>query len=137
MDRRSFLTAAAAAFVVPSALRASGATPYVPGLVESELASGKTVFLDFTAAWCTTCARQERVLTELKGENPAYEQAISFIDVDWDMFRQAEITQRLRIPRRSTLVVLKGNSELGRIVAGTRKADIKALMDKALAAATS
>jgi hypothetical protein len=33
--------------------------------------------------------------------------------------------------------VLKGDKELGRIVAGTKKADIKALMDTALAAATA
>jgi hypothetical protein len=41
----------------------------------------------------------------------------------------------LNIPRRSTLVVLKGDQELGRIVAGTRKGDIKALLDRALQAA--
>jgi thioredoxin 1 len=42
----------------------------------------------------------------------------------------------MNIPRRSTLVVLKGNKELGRIVAGTAKDDIKALMDLALQAAS-
>lgn len=39
------------------------------------------------------------------------------------------------MPRRSTLVVLKGDQELGRIVAITSTDKIKALMDTALAAA--
>jgi len=110
---------------------------YQPGMVEAELAAGKTVFLDFKASWCSTCAAQERVIAALKAENPAYERAITFIDVDWDDFGDDALTQRLNIPRRSTLVVLKGDAELGRIVAGTAKAEIKALMDLALAGANA
>lgn len=135
MNRRQFLaTSAAAVAVAPAAF---AATAYTPGLVDAELAAGKTVFLDFKASWCSTCAAQERVINALKSANPAYEQAISFVDVDWDTYKSAEITKRLNIPRRSTLVVLKGDQELGRIVAGTGQAEIKALMDTALAAATS
>ena len=51
------------------------------------------------------------------------------------MYSQSELAKRLNIPRRSTLVVLKGDRELGRIVAGTQKSKIKALMDAALDAA--
>ena len=43
--------------------------------------------------------------------------------------------KELNIPRRSTLVVLKGDKELGRVVAETGRDKIKALMDTALAAA--
>ena len=135
MHRRSFLTLTAALPFAP--LMARAGTDYTPGLVEAELAAGKTVFLDFKASWCSTCAAQERVINALKGENPAYAQAISFVDVDWDQFKNADLTRRLNIPRRSTLVVLKGDQELGRIVAGTGKAEIKDLMDTALAAATA
>lgn len=135
MNRRDFLaTTAAALAVAPAAL---AATDYTPGLVDAELAAGKTVFLDFKASWCSTCAAQDRVINALKSANPAYEQAISFVDVDWDTYRSADLTKRLNIPRRSTLVVLKGDQELGRIVAGTGQAEIKALMDTALTAATS
>jgi thiol-disulfide isomerase/thioredoxin len=95
------------------------------------------VFLDFTATWCSTCAAQARVIEALKAETPAYEQAISFIDVDWDTYRNADLTRSLEIPRRSTLVVLKGDAELGRLVAETGASRIKALMDTALAAATA
>jgi thiol:disulfide interchange protein len=93
------------------------------------------VFLDFKASWCSTCAAQERVITALRAENPAYDQAISFINVDWDQWGDGDLVQSLNIPRRSTLVVLKGDQELGRIVAGTAEDEIKALLDLALAAA--
>lgn len=133
MNRRDFLIASAA--LLPSAALAGA--DYTPGLVKSELAAGKTVFLDFKASWCSTCAAQERVINALKAENPAYEQAISFIDVDWDKYGRSDLTKSLKIPRRSTLVVLKGDQELGRIVAGTGTDAIKSLMDTALGAATA
>jgi len=136
MKRRSFLITAASASLIPSLGRAT-AWPYEPGLVKKALADGETVFLDFTATWCGTCKSQGRTINALKEENPAYEQAVTFIDVDWDTYKNAALTKELKIPRRSTLVVLKGNDELGRIVAGTARNQIKALMDTALTAATA
>ena len=140
MDRRTFLTlTAATSLSLPLSMRAAGAAPidYAPGLVTERLKAGETVFLDFKASWCSTCRAQERVLDALKAENPAYEQAITFINVDWDDFGNSDLVKSLNIPRRSTLVVLKGNQELGRIVAGTGTAEIKALVDTALAAAVA
>jgi thioredoxin 1 len=136
MQRREFLILGAAASLFPK-IGFAGMRDYVPGIVGKELAAGKTVFLDFTATWCSTCAAQGRVIDALKAENPAYEQTISFIDVDWDTYRNDKLTKSLNIPRRSTLVVLRGKSELGRIVAGTSRKDIKKLMDVALNAASS
>lgn len=136
MDRRIFLKLATAACALPLAARAETLS-YTPGLVQERLAKGETLFLDFTASWCSTCQSQGRTIKALKAENPAYDQGVTFIDIDWDMHGKSELAQSLRIPRRSTLVVLKGDKELGRIVAQTGKADIKALMDTALAAATS
>ena len=136
MNRRYFLSLTAAVSLVPALARA-GAMDYSRGLVEQALANGETVFLDFKASWCSTCAAQGRVINALKAENPAYDENITFINVDWDKYGKSKLSRSLRIPRRSTLVVLKGEDELGRIVAGTSKADIKALMDTALAAATA
>ena len=136
MNRRYFLSLTAAVSLVPALARA-GAMDYSRGLVEQALANGETVFLDFKASWCSTCAAQGRVIKALKAENPAYDENITFINVDWDKYGKSKLSRSLRIPRRSTLVVLKGEDELGRIVAGTSKADIKALMDTALAAATA
>jgi thiol:disulfide interchange protein len=136
MHRRTFLGTALAATALPFAAQAAP-LDYTPGLVQERLAAGDTVFLDFKASWCSTCAAQERVLDQLKAENPAYEANVTFINVDWDNFRNAKLTKDLKIPRRSTLVVLKGDAELGRIVAQTNPKTIKALMDTALGAATA
>jgi thioredoxin 1 len=135
MHRRTFLTLSASLTLLPLAARAGDAVRYTPGSAEAAMDAGKIVLLDFWASWCSTCAAQERVLAELKAENPEYEQKIEFFIVDWDDYGKGELSKALKIPRRSTLVALKGRAELGRIVAGTSKADIKALLDAAIAAA--
>lgn len=140
MFRRDFMLLTGAISLLPALLPLAAQaepTPYTPGLVDERLAAGDTVFVDFWASWCSTCAAQTRVMDALKAANPAYEAAITFIKVDWDLYNKDPLTLRLNIPRRSTLVVLKGQDELGRIVAGTATEEIQALMDVALGAATA
>lgn len=137
LHRRSLLLGSVASLFVTPAFAAPGFTDYTPGMIQSLLAEGKTVFVDYAADWCSTCARQERVILSLLSQNPGYAQNVAFVRVDWDTYRRAEVTTSRSIPRRSTLIVLKGNQELGRLVAGTSEDDIKALMDTALNAATT
>lgn len=134
MKRRNFLRAAAVACLAFSPLAASAAVlDYAPGLVKQRLAAGETVFVTFKASWCSTCAAQERVISRLKAENPAYADKITFVDVDWDEYGRSDLARELSIPRRSTLVVLNGNNELGRLVADTREDAIRGLLDAAAA----
>ena len=135
MDRRKFIVSATA--LAASPVFAGSGTEYTPGLVEQELAAGKTVFVDFYTDWCTTCRAQQNAISALKKENPSYAETISFVSVDWDKYGTSKLAKSLKIPRRSTLVVLKGDKELGRIVAGTSKSKIQALMDKALSASVA
>lgn len=142
MNRRDFMLLTAAVSLAPAIASAadkaarSWAKTYEEGLVQAELAAGKTVFLDFKADWCGTCQAQERVITALLDENPAYAENVSIIIVDWDEDHSQMLIADMNIPRRSTLVAVKGDKELGRLVAQTGKAEIKALLDAALAAAT-
>ena len=131
MDRRTFIATASATALLPVAANAIG-LEYTPGLVKERLAAGETVFIDFAAHWCTTCRAQERVIGQLLGDNPAYEENITFVRVDWDQYGRGELATELNIPRRSTLVVLKGDEELGRLVARTSRGDIQGLLDTAL-----
>ena len=137
MNRRTFVALTAATSLFPLAALAATPADYTPDLLAAELAAGKTVFIDFKASWCSTCAAQSRAIDAIKAENPAYEKAISFINADWDQWGEGDLSKSLNIPRRSTLVVLKGDQELGRLVAVTAKDEIQGLMDLALQAATA
>lgn len=133
MKRRGVILGATAAFFalsLPAA--ASGWVEYREGVIENALASGKTVFVDYWASWCSTCRAQERRIEQLRGDDPAYDRAMTFVRVNWDDYARKPVTTSRNIPRRSTLLVLKGDRELGRIVAGTGTAQIRELMDKGL-----
>lgn len=132
IDRRTLLLGAGAALTLPMAARALTAD-YTPGMVADRLAAGETLLVDFAADWCSTCRRQERVLGELRASNPAYDANIGFIRVDWDQYGRGELVTSLAIPRRSTLVLLRGDEELGRLVAGTSRDAIAGLLDLGLA----
>lgn len=136
MKRRDFIALGAATLLTAGVAGTAWAEPldYTDGLAKAHLAKGEVVFLDFKADWCSTCAAQERAITALMAENPAYAEKITFINVDWDQYGRSDLVKELRIPRRSTLVALQGDTEIGRIVADTKKSTIKALMDQALAA---
>ncbi len=129
---RILATAIISLIALTSASLAGETRDYKPGLIQSLLSEGKTVFVDYKASWCSTCARQERVIESLRKQEPAYDKAMTFVAVDWDQYGSHDVTTSRNVPRRSTLILLKGNKELGRIVAGTATSDIKALMDKGL-----
>lgn len=103
---------------------------YTKETLASAADSGKPYLIDFFATWCTTCAAQERVLEGLYGENPAYA-AISIVRVDWDENSRGELVRDMGIPRRSTLVLMRGTTELGRLVAETGKDAIADLLNLA------
>ncbi|MEO0937160.1 MAG: thioredoxin family protein [Pseudomonadota bacterium] len=135
MHRRTFLAALAATPLLARAAHAApGFVDYTPGLIQSELAAGKTLFVDWAADWCGTCRAQERVISDLRAQNPAYDAAMTFIRVDWDDYKRHEVTTSRNVPRRSTMIVMRGDAELGRIVAHTGRDQIAALMDLGLAA---
>jgi len=137
MNRRLFLTSATALLVAPKLLIAGSANTvdYTPGLLKEKLAAGETVLVDYAAVWCGVCKRQERVISELRSNNPEYDKNMSFVRVDWDTYGAHEVSTSRKIPRRSTLILLRGDDELGRIVADTRTDNIKALLELGLASA--
>ncbi|MEP2029423.1 MAG: thioredoxin family protein [Paracoccaceae bacterium] len=132
MSRRFFFASIIATAVFPVMVCAADFVEYEPGVIDAALEDGKTVFVDYSATWCGTCKRQERVINALRSTNPVYDNAITFVKVDWDTYKNHEVAVFRGIPRRSTLIVLRGEQELGRVVAGTSEGQIKALMDSGL-----
>lgn len=122
---------AAVGLLAPGHAFALTVTPYTPAALTAAQQSGKPFLIDFFATWCTTCRAQQRVIEGLIEENSAYG-AIPIIRVDWDENERGELVRDMAIPRRSTLVVMQGDTELGRLVAETGKDEIAALLDLAL-----
>ena len=129
MKRRTFISLVAGLALAPSLAFSQAPIEYTPGLIKQKLAEGKTVLVDYAAVWCSTCKRQERIIEQLRESNPEYNKNITFVRVDWDVYSTEPVTEDRNIPRRSTLVLLRGDKELGRIVAGY---NIKPLLDKGL-----
>jgi len=132
MKKRTFIGALVGAALIPLTAFAEEFVDYTPGAIQSALDAGETVFVDYSATWCSTCKRQERVINALRAEDAAYDDAMTFVKVDWDTYKDHEVTIFRGIPRRSTLIVLRGEDELGRLVAQTSEAQIKTLMDAGL-----
>jgi thioredoxin len=65
----------------------------------------------------------------LRIKNELYNANMVFVKVDWDVYSGSKIARKYNIPRRSTLLVLRGDQKLGRIVAATSKNKITALMN--------
>lgn len=133
MQRRDFLLLTAAVSLAPLAAQAAF-VPYTPGLAEDAITRGDRIILVFSATWCSTCNRQERIMNELRAQNAAYDQRLTLIEVDWDTYGTSDLVRRFNVPRRSTIIALHGTRELGRTVAGTQVSEIRALFDAALSA---
>ena len=72
------------------------------------------------------------MLKSLRASDQKFNEGITFMLVDWDTYRSHAVTKSRRIPRRSTLVLIKGGKEVGRLVAATGKGTIKKLLEKGL-----
>ncbi|MDA1099497.1 MAG: hypothetical protein O2967_10995 [Proteobacteria bacterium] len=52
--------------------------------------------------------------------------------MDWDKYHRAPVSVEFKVRRQATLILLKGEGEVGRLVAETSQALIKGLLDKVL-----
>ena len=72
------------------------------------------------------------MLKKLRASYPEYDKSITFVLIDWDTFSAHAVTTSRKIPRRSTLVLIKGGKEIGRLVTQTSEQKIKAFLDTGL-----
>ena len=72
------------------------------------------------------------MLKKLRASYPKYNKSITFVLIDWDTYKTHDVTTSRSIPRRSTMVLIKGGKEVKRLVAETSEQKIKALLDSAI-----
>lgn len=133
LTRRNFLTSTALATIAASMpLSALAKTvPYTNATFDQYLANGQTFLMAVHAKWCSTCARQKRVINALRAKGEPYA-SMTMLAVDWDDNRESPLIGKYNVPRRSTLIMFKNGKEVGRVVAGTSEKQIKDLLDKGL-----
>lgn len=134
-SRRNALLAGGALALTPMVALANTPTfKYSPGVIEDALQRGRTVVVAYHAFWCAVCRRQERVVERLRAETAEYDQ-LYFVRVDWDDYRDLPVSLDRDVFQRSTMLILKGDSEVERVIAATSTRNLKAFLDTGLSAA--
>mgnify|MGYP001793909185 FL=1 len=132
MHRRTFIVSAVAV-TLPLGAQAYPAEVFTPALWRDLREDDRVVIFNYRATWSLTCQIKADLIAEAIAENPAY-QRLSFVDIDWDTFGQSQLTQRLKVKRRSTLLVMKRGTEIARLENEPYARRVRALLDTALAA---
>ncbi len=130
MQRRTLLVLTAAAMLATPMAYAAEPAAYSPELVAAELAAGKTVLIDFSASWCPSCQTQGRQLEALRAENPAYDAAITFVEADWDTYKDSALATQYGINHRGSLLVLRGDAVVFQSSTHSTKDALKAMLDQ-------
>lgn len=131
MHRRTFLLSAAA--LIPSAAFSYPAETFSPAIWRDLGAGTQTVVLNYRASWSLTCQIKAELIGDALVANPEYNRLV-FVDVDWDTFGRSQLTERLKVNRRSTLLVMKNGTEVARLENQPYEREVRALLDTALAA---
>ena len=131
LTRRAFVLAAAC--LLPQPAFAFRMENFSPSLWDEVKDTDEVVILNFRARWSLTCQIKQELLAEALVANPDYAR-LKIIDVDWDTYGPSQMAQRLKVDRRSTLLVMKQGKEVTRIVNEPYARRVRALLDAALIA---
>ena len=128
----ALLGAVAAVFFAATQLTAKDApegwVQYSPEAFATAQASGELVVVDVFAPWCPTCRAQAPILDELRQDDRLAD--ATFIKVNFDKNRA--FLREHRIPRQSTILVFKGETEVARSIAETNRMRLRAVVLNAI-----
>lgn len=80
-------------------------------------AGNELVLVDVFADWCSTCAKQQKILKSYLKAHPEVE--LNILEVNYD--KDKDVVRQLRAPRQSTLLLYKGEKQYWYSVAETDK----------------
>jgi thiol-disulfide isomerase/thioredoxin len=101
--------------------------PYSAAALAAAQKADKPVVLQFRADWCPTCRAQDKVLQTLKSE-PGLD--VTVLKVNFDT--EKELKKQFKVQTQSTMIVLRGDKERGRLVGDTTEAGIRTALKSAL-----
>ncbi len=101
--------------------------PYSAAALAAAQKADKPVVLQFRADWCPTCRAQDKVLQTLKSE-PGLD--VTVLKVNFDT--EKELKKQFKVQTQSTMIVLRGDKERGRLVGDTTVAGIRTALKSAL-----
>lgn len=90
---------------------------------------GALILLDVHADWCPTCAMQQKVLADYRGQHP--DVPLHTLTIDFD--EQKEYVRRFGAPRQSTLILYRGKKRVWFSVAETAARVIHTALNEAAA----
>lgn len=121
--------AVASAFTVMTAVTLAGEPKAFDQMAFTKAkAEGKTVAVAFHADWCGVCKKQAAVIPQILKEDKFQEVLVFTADYD----KEKELKKQLKVAGQSTLVVFKGEKEVGREQGITAAASISKLLAKGL-----
>jgi len=101
--------------------------PYSAAALAAAQKADKPVALHFHADWCPTCRAQDKALQALKAE-PGLD--VTVLKVNYDT--EKDLKRQYKVQSQSTMVVLRGEKERGRLVGDTSEAAIRTALKSAL-----
>ena len=107
---------------------AVGSKPYSPEALAQAQEAGKPILVEVYAAWCSVCRTQSPIVQALTSE-PKYKNLVVF-KADFD--KDKSDLKALNVRRQSTLILYKGDKEIGRSVGDTSAFSIEAMLDRTL-----
>lgn len=112
---------------VPALASAGTIAPFDAATFDALTRAGRPVIVVVRASWCPTCQAQKPIQTELM-HSPEFKNYTMFI-VDFD--RDTAVLKRFNVLKQSTIIVFKGQTEVGRSLGDTTRTGIAALFKKA------
>lgn len=89
---------------------------------------GKSAVISTHADWCSTCKKQDKVLSDFM-KDPDYKNVV-FYKVDYD--NQKELLKALKVRSQSTIIVYKNGKEVSRATGDTKEAALAKLTRQAI-----